>query len=721
MAPLGQGRCSLARALRPWPLAVLLIAVLLFHRRVLFSSRWTIPWDFRDYHLPLAAFMARCLRSGELPLWDPYTYCGMPFYANIQTQFAYPPLWITLALSNLAGGGHLLEFLEWYVVLHVFLAGAFAYAMLRRLGLSHGAAAFGATTFELGGYFASQLQHVGAISAAAWLPLAWLSVFELASGFSRRWLGLLALALAMALLAGFPAVTIVVWVSTFWLALLLAGLRRAPPKLALWALVGSGWAVLLSAVQLLPALELSRHSTAFIRGEFAGTGGGVPVLALVSLLKPDHNNIFDLSKYKLEWNPTFLYLYCGLAGVSLALAGLFTSRSRCKAPVAVLTLVACLWMLGENTIVGRTAFALLPTILKSPLYAEFAMAAFQLGLVTLAALGVERLVGRRVWLVGLLLAIAVVDLTRAGGGRMPNTFPVSEDPAVTPEQFEGSLETLEHMRTLVNRTTPPARVESFADSMRWANSAPMTGIPTASGNDPLAPARVLAVRRLFGKGQPWLRYWELADLDSPLPDLLNVGYLVSWAPTDKPVLEHRKWRRAARLPGHQVYENSSVLPRFYLVGRVRHASSKEEALSWLRAPGFDPRREAVVEGANYFALEQNVAGNVRVLDYRLREVLLETEARGPAFLVSSETYYPGWRAWIDGQPARLLLANVAFRGLVVPAGKHRVRMLFQPRILIYGLCLSLLGGGLLLWAFGWPRARWVLGKFAGRKQWRRSE
>ena len=58
MAPSGQDRNSVG----PWSgflaSAVLLAEVFLFHRRVLFSRAWTIPWDLRDYHLPLAEFMA---------------------------------------------------------------------------------------------------------------------------------------------------------------------------------------------------------------------------------------------------------------------------------------------------------------------------------------------------------------------------------------------------------------------------------------------------------------------------------------------------------------------------------------------------------------------------------------------------------------------------------------------------------------------------------------
>jgi len=679
------------------PAAVLLAELLIFHRRVLFSSNWTIPWDFRDYHLPLAEFMARSLREGRLPLWDSYTYCGFPFYANLQTQVAYPPAWLTIVLSNLAGGNRLLDFLEWNLVLHIFLAGVFAYLLFRRLGAGRAAATFGATIYQLGGYFASQAQHLGAVCGAAWLPPAWLAVVKLAEEFRLRRLALLALALAMSFLAGFPAVTIVVGVSTVTLAAALVAFRRAPVRLIPWVPVGAAWAGLLAGAQLLPAQEAARLSTAYSRGEFAGTGGGVPWVGLLSLVVPSHNSIFDLSNYRLEWNPTFLYLYCGWAGLLSAIVGLIASRSLYRPPMLTVTLLSGLWMLGEHTPFGRWVFVSLPTALKSPLYAEFAMAAFLLGLAALAALGAERLAGGRPrWLGPLLVGVTALDLTLAGSGRVMNAVRVEQEPAATAEQFEGSRETVERMRRLVHETTPPWRIEPYRDSMRWANSAPMTGIPTATGNDPLAPARILRVRRLFGQGQPWLRYWELTDLDSPLPALLNVRYLVTWAPTEQPALEHRHWQRVADLPGHQVYENRRVLPRFYLVGRVRAAGSEAEALALLGSPGFDVRRETVVEGATPLASEAAEFPPVRVLKYEDREVLLEVETASSAYLVTSETYYPGWRAWMDGRPVKLYLTNAAFRGLLVPPGRHRVRMRFEPPLFYYGLALSGLGWSLWL-------------------------
>ena len=61
----------------------------------------------------------------------------------------------------------------------------------------------------------------------------------------------------------------------------------------------------------------------------------------------------------------------------------------------------------------------------------------------------------------------------------------------------------------------------------------------------------------------------------------------------------------------------------------------------------------------------------------------------PALLVLAESYYPGWRAWIDEQPVPVYEVDLAFRGVVVGGGSHRLRMEFQPAILPVSIAITL--------------------------------
>ena len=88
---------------------------------------------------------------------------------------------------------------------------------------------------------------------------------------------------------------------------------------------------------------------------------------------------------------------------------------------------------------------------------------------------------------------------------------------------------------------------------------------------------------------------------------------------------------------------------------------------------------------------------------------LEVEASDPGFVVLADAFDPGWRAEVDGRPAPVLRANVAFRAVAVPEGRHVVAMAYRPPAVGQGLTLSaasllLLLGGVVSGARGRRRA-----------------
>jgi uncharacterized membrane protein YfhO len=203
----------------------------------------------------------------------------------------------------------------------------------------------------------------------------------------------------------------------------------------------------------------------------------------------------------------------------------------------------------------------------------------------------------------------------------------------------------------------------------------------------------MQVRRIFTGGERWGRYYQVADPDSNLLSLLNVRFLLSRKP-----IQSEQFTEVAELPGRAVYENRGALPRFFLVSRIHPAANLEQAVAFLRSKEFDPRTVAVVEGAVPFSEQARgePAGTVRVVDYRSHRLVLDVESPQPAFLATSEAHYPGWRAFLDGVETPIAMTNAAFRGLPVPAGRHRVEMRFEPAILARSALVSIAGLALLV-------------------------
>ena len=96
-----------------------------------------------------------------------------------------------------------------------------------------------------------------------------------------------------------------------------------------------------------------------------------------------------------------------------------------------------------------------------------------------------------------------------------------------------------------------------------------------------------------------------------------------------------------------------------------------------------------------------VQGNVQLLWETNRHMEINVETGLPAFLLTSERYDEGWRAYVDKLQAPVVRCNGILRGVWVPAGTHRVSFRFVPPKFLMGLALSTLywlalGGALYL-------------------------
>jgi len=146
------------------------------------------------------------------------------------------------------------------------------------------------------------------------------------------------------------------------------------------------------------------------------------------------------------------------------------------------------------------------------------------------------------------------------------------------------------------------------------------------------------------------------------------------------------------------------LSRAYAVGGVRVADGVH-ALMALVDPAFDPGREIVLPEGRPGAAPEGFRGQVRIVRESASRVLLDAELAADGHVVLVDGYDPGWRARVDGRPVPLLRANVAFRAVAVPAGRHAVEMVYRPAAALAGLAVSGITCVALLVAFVSPLGR----------------
>jgi hypothetical protein len=140
-----------------------------------------------------------------------------------------------------------------------------------------------------------------------------------------------------------------------------------------------------------------------------------------------------------------------------------------------------------------------------------------------------------------------------------------------------------------------------------------------------------------------------------------------------------------------VFGVPGTLPRAYAVTGTRVADGGD-AIRILADARFDLMREVVLPVGAGRVTAPGPPGEAHVVAERPDRVQIDVRLEQPGYLVLLDTYDPGWRATVDGSGAPVVPANTAFRAVAVPAGRHRVELVYRPRALAFGLGLSLATG-----------------------------
>jgi hypothetical protein len=190
------------------------------------------------------------------------------------------------------------------------------------------------------------------------------------------------------------------------------------------------------------------------------------------------------------------------------------------------------------------------------------------------------------------------------------------------------------------------------------------------------------------------------SLDSPILDLLNVRYIIlpRIIPQDQVAPWFDRPLNVVYADNQvQVLDNPSALPRAWLVHSARQVEPGEAA-PMLAAAQVDPRQVALLEESPPGLDPEDDPGQDQVsfLESNPDQVRLSVSSPINALLVTSEVYYPAWRAYIDGQQTPVLVADAALRSVKVPAGVHLVEFRYESSALTIGLFFTLVSTGVLV-------------------------
>ena len=191
--------------------------------------------------------------------------------------------------------------------------------------------------------------------------------------------------------------------------------------------------------------------------------------------------------------------------------------------------------------------------------------------------------------------------------------------------------------------------------------------------------------------RPYADFLAFANTIDPAQQIqllraFNVGHLISFQP-----LSMKGATFVGRFPHYfsWLYKIDNPIPRAYIVNKIWVEQSSGGVFRRLLAPGFDPADEVVLDQLVAIDSRAPLAAHASILEYENQRVVVQASLNEPGVLVLADSYYPGWKAYVNGEEKAIRRANLFFRAVLLPAGNHRVEFRYEPRSFAIGLTISI--------------------------------
>ncbi len=287
------------------------------------SGRVLCPADGIIQNVPFRATFAQMLRTGHLPLWDPYIFGGMPFLAAAQPGVLYALNWFYLFFSPAVATN--LMVVATYIVAGL---GAFLYA--RKIGTSMAGAMITALVWQFGGATIGQISHINIVQTAALLPwVLWsLEAYVQTASFKRG--TLIAIFIAVQFFAGHQQTFVYSLLLVIAYSIAMSFADRTRQKRYFSAIAFAGVGIVLAAVQILPTFELLRNSVRASSSYDFFTSYSMPKRFVFALFAPylmggGDGRLFRAPYVGPPYYPEMIG-YVGLLALMLAIAAVVIKR-----------------------------------------------------------------------------------------------------------------------------------------------------------------------------------------------------------------------------------------------------------------------------------------------------------------------------------------------------------------------------------------------------------
>lgn len=635
------------------PFLFLISIVIILFGTTLFPAKGYVLYggDLNDQFYYWKSYYAENLKKGIIPFWNPYSFSGTPFLAHPSVAAFYPLNIFFILPINIA--------FSIYLFVHLVLAGIFMYILCRKYADKLSALA-GACVFSLSGMMAARIYsgHIDIISTLIWTPIVFWSLANALEFKNKRYIYAAVLFLTLQILAGYQAVVIFTLGLIFIYQTVLAAFDTKNAihkfiKFILIIIISFG----ISAIQLLPTIE-------FVHNSIRGQGLPYEMLTWGSYTKDLFLTFIDPFKYGNPFPENYTYhgpgpnffeisYFAGIIPIVLFLfyAGfniILLIRKK-KISKVFLGLIAgmgffALVSMGNNFPLHKLLYNLIPAyrLFRFPSQ-HLMMVVFIIAVMTGLAMN---LLKSRLFKLVILLLITVELLS------YDKQFITLQK--VPTDTFDHNLISVLQKDRDLARVLPDYPVVSGVRKSWDFESSAFYKIPSTSGYNPILLANYYHFIDLLNKKTSSSILSYNVEIPPPDPaskeiDFLNVKYVLMDKNYD--VINKKDLNKyVLRLEGdnYRLYENKDYLPRFFI-----DCSGK-------------------------------TAKNVEVVDYQINSIKLKTNSTCDGILISSEVYYPGWKATVDNKETPVKKSNTAFRSIILSKGEHEVIFYYQPTIYYIG-------------------------------------
>jgi len=676
-------------------------------------------------------------KTGQVPLWNPYSFSGTPLLANYQSA-VFSPFNILFFILPFVDAWSIL------VLLQPLLAGLFMYLFIRALNRSKTASLLASISFMFCGFITVWMGYATLPLAFLFLPLALFCIEKYFQTNKRKFLLLLSISVPLSFFSGHFQISLYYLIFTIFYILYKAfSTKKIADSLRLFFAVIFG--LFMSMPQLLPSMEFyaqSFRSLVFTKSEVIPWGYISTFLAPDFLGNPVTRN--DWFGHYAEWNA-----YIGVLPLMLAVYSIL-SKKKSQAIFLFSAAIIVLFLAFPTPL--QDIFVNLHIPVLSTSAASRIIVLYSFLFAVLSAFGLDQLLldiknkkfGKiTFWLLSfgflffvlwgvIYLKLFIPDeriIVAKNNLILPSVFFITSALVIFIASFNKKaafisvyllllIVSFDMLRFAIKWTPFDPKHLVFPDTVTTKAFSKIAGYERVFGNLGGEASMFYHLPSVEGYDALYItRYGELINFieDGKLKELkhsvvifsktglytpkainlLNIKYIVHKLADDHAVWTFPYWaypnnqfKLIYKDNMYEFYENTNVFPRAFLVGQYKVLIGANKIRDLMFSSGIDLRKEIVLEEDPGIAKTEGNVGEAKIITYQSNNIEVSLDAKRSALLLLADNYYPGWKASVDGRSVPILRADYAFRAIPVEKGKHTVKFSYNPWSFSLGVYLA---------------------------------